>query len=279
MRKDAMEKPAGKPKILAANEPPPFQVLNPRGSGAGLIICDHSSNLVPHSLKGLGLEKAELNRHIGWDIGTEDIGRHLSAALDMPAVLAGYSRLVVDLNRAPDHSECIIELSDHTKIPANTGLSKTARERRLREIFWPYQKQIGKRVDRFVKKGQTPLLLAIHSFTPEMDDVKRHWHIAILWNRQEEIARKLIAEIRKNNPGLLVGENEPYSLKNERFEGSTIWRHAEKRDLPYVFVEFRQDLVDTGEKAAQWSDLFIQALKVVLENPPLVDEKKKPRKK
>jgi predicted N-formylglutamate amidohydrolase len=275
-----MAKPAAKQKkILAASEPPSYQVLNPRGSGVGLIICDHSSNLVPRSLKGLGLEKSQLSRHIGWDIGTEDIGRYMSKALDMPLVLAGYSRLVVDLNRAPDHRECIIENSDHTKIPANIGLSKAAREKRLKEIFWPYQKQVGKQVDRFVKKKQTPLLLAVHSFTPEMNQVRRHWHIAVLWNRQEKIARKLIAEIRKNNPGILVGENEPYSLKNERFEGSTMWRHAEKRDLPYVFVEFRQDLVDTREKAAHWGDLFIQALKIVLENPSVPEGKRKPRKK
>jgi predicted N-formylglutamate amidohydrolase len=265
-----MKKPVGKEKtkILAANEPAPFKVINPKGCGAGLIICDHSSKRVPRSLGGLALKKSDLGRHIGWDIGTEDIGRYLSKALDMPAVLAGYSRLVVDLNRAPDHRECMVEESDHTQIPANAGLSNAARELRLKEIFWPYHNQIARQVDRFVKKRQTPLLLAIHSFTPEMDNVKRPWHIAVLWNKQEKIAKKLIAAIRKNNPGFLVGENEPYTLKNERFKGSTIWRHAEERDLPYVFVEFRQDLVDTKEKAVQWADIFIQALQPVFESLP-----------
>jgi len=252
-------------KILAAGEPPPFQVLNPRGGGAGLIICDHSSNLVPRSLKGLGLNTSDLSRHIGWDIGTEDIGRRLSKILDMPAVLAGYSRLVVDLNRAPHHCECVPEASDGTVITANVGISKQARERRLREIFWPYQKQVGRQVDRFVRKKRTPLLLAIHSFTPELNEVKRPWHIAVLWNKQEKIAKRLIEEIRRKYPGLLVGGNEPYTLKNERFSGSTLCRHAEERNLPYVFVEFRQDLVDTREKAVQWADMFIIALKPVLE--------------
>jgi len=261
-----MKKPAKKLKILAANEPPPFKVINRRGNGAGLIICDHSSKRVPRSLKGLGIKKSDLNRHIGWDIGTENIGRRMSKALDMPAVLACYSRLVVDLNRAPDHSECIIGESDHTKIPANARLSKKARARRIKEIFWPYQKQLGRQVGCIIKKGQVPLLLAIHSFTPEMNGVERPWHIAILWNKQKKIARKLVAEIRNNHPALLVGENEPYTLKDQRFSGSTIWRHAEKRGLPYVFVEFRQDLVDTKEKAVQWADIFMQALAPVLES-------------
>jgi predicted N-formylglutamate amidohydrolase len=191
-------------------------------------------------------------------------------------VLAGYSRLVVDLNRAPDHSECMVEESDHTRIPANASLSKEAKAQRLKEIFWPYHNQIARQVDRFVKKGRTPLLLAVHSFTPEMDRVKRPWHIAVLWNKQEKTARKLIAEIKKNNPRLKVGENEPYTLKNERFRGSTIWRHAEERNLPYVFVEFRQDLVDTKEKAIQWAEMFIRALQPVFEGLAI---KTPPRKK
>lgn len=238
-----------------------------QGRGEGLIVCDHSSNRIPRSLKMLGLKKSDINRHIGWDIGTEDIGRRLSKALDMPIVLAGYSRLVVDLNRAPHHRECIPEVSDHTVITANAGLSKGEKEQRLKEIFWPYQKQIGKQVDRFVKKKRTPLLLSIHSFTPEMDEIKRPWHISILWNNQEKTAKRLIAEIRQRHPNLLVGGNEPYTLKNERFKGSTIYRHALQRGLPYVVVEFRQDLVDTRESAAQWADIFLQALKPVLESP------------
>lgn len=251
-------------KILAAGDPAPFQLFNERGQGLGLIICDHSGNRVPRALKGLGLAKSELNRHIGWDIGTEDIGRYFSKALDMPAILAVYSRLVVDLNRAPHHPECIPAVSDHTEIPANAGLSKRDKEQRLKELFRPYQEQIGKQVDRFIKKKKTPLILSIHSFTPELDGKKRPWHIAILWNKQEKLAKQLIAEVRRKHPGLLVGSNEPYTLKDGRFVGSTMYRHAEQNGLPYVFVEFRQDLVDTKEKAQYWAELFLQVLKPVI---------------
>ena len=261
-------------RILSSGEPKPFQVINQKGNGMGLIICDHASNRVPHSLKGLGLKKTDLARHIGWDIGSEDIGRYLSKTLGMTAVIATYSRLVVDLNRAPSHDEAVIETSDHTEIPGNTGLSKKAREQRIKEIFWPHHDQITKQVDRLVKKGQPPLLLSIHSFTPEMDNVKRPWHISFLWNQQEKIAKRLISEIRRNHPEVLIGENEPYTLKSDRFTGSTIHRHAEERGLPYVFVEFRQDLVDTKEKAIYWADIFIQALKPVLGDQAIVQGKK-----
>ena len=266
--------------VLAPDEPKPVRVENPQGRGLGLIICDHAGNRVPRALKDMGLEKATLKKHIAWDIGAEDISRHMSKALDMPAVLAVYSRLVADMNRAPDYHECMAEVSDRIKIPANAALSKEAKELRLKEVHRPYQNRIGKLVEGFVKKGRTPVLVAVHSFTPEMDGVRRPWHISILWNKEEKIAKQVVRALRRNHPDLLVGENEPYSLLDERFAGSTICRHAEERNLPYVFVEFRQDLVDTREKAVRWADIFLQALQPVLEGQEIFrDRKIKPFKK
>ena len=267
-------------KIISAAEPPSFRIENLQGRGIGVIVCDHASNRIPRGLKDMGLKKNLLKKHIGWDIGAEEASLHISRALDMPVILAEYSRLVTDLNRAPHHAECMAETSDHIKIPANAALSKKDRERRLKEIYWPYQNKIGKLLDRFVSKRQVPLLLAIHSFTPEMDGAKRPWHVSLLWNREEKIAKQVVKAIRKNHPDLLVGENQPYTLSGERFTGSTVWRHAEERGLPYVFVEFRQDLVDTKAKAVYWAEIFLQALRPVLESPETyMGRKIKPYKK
>ncbi len=271
---------ASRGRVLSAGEPPSFRVENLKGRGVGLILCDHASSRVPRSLKDMGLKKNILKKHIGWDIGAEDASLHISRALDMPAVLAQYSRLVIDLNRAPHHAECMVETSDRIKIPANAVLSKKDRERRLKEIYWPYQNKIGKLLDGFVKKRQVPIILAIHSFTPEMEGVRRPWQISVMWKNEEKIAKQLVRGIRSNHPDVLVGENQPYTLFGERFAGSTIWRHAEERNLPYVFVEFRQDLVDTKQKAAYWADIFLQALQPVLENSETFAGRKiKPSKK
>ncbi len=251
-------------KVLMAGEAAPYRIMNAKGHTAGLIICDHASKKIPRGLKGLGIKASEVSRHIGWDIGAAEVTRCLSRKLDMPAILAGYSRLVIDVNRAPDHDEAMPEVSDKTLIKGNIGLTKKARDQRLKEIFWPYQKEIGRQIDRMVKKKTPPLLLAIHSFTPEMGGVKRPWHISILWNKEAVLAKKVMKAIQKKHPQFLVGGNEPYTLKDHRFIGSTIWRHGEERNLPYVFVEFRQDLIDTKEKAAYWADVLIDALGVVL---------------
>ena len=257
-KKTGVKKPA---RILSSGELSPFRVENVKGKGVGLVVCDHASHRVPRALKDMGLKKNILKKHIGWDIGAEDASLHISRALDMPVILAHYSRLVADLNRAPHHAECMVEISDHIKIPANDALTGKDREKRLKEIYWPYQNRIGKLLDRSIRKKQVPVLLAIHSFTPEMDGVKRPWHISLLWNREEKIARQVVRQIRKNHPDLLVGRTGLCAVRRTcRVSGSTIWRHAETRGLPYIFVEFRQDLVDTKEKAAHWAEIFLQAL-------------------
>lgn len=268
--KPATPAPAALPdQLIGKGEPPAYRVENAKGQGKCVIVCDHASNLVPQSLSSLGLSKPELQRHIAWDPGTEEIGRKLGQKLDAPVVLASYSRLVVDLNRGHDHPDCMREVSDHTRIPGNKDLDPTQKKQRLAEFFWPYHKAIDAQVQRYLVKGVAPVLISVHSFTPKMDGFKRPWHIGVLWNKEEGIALQLVENLRKNNPELRIGENEPYSLKSENFTKNTVSTHAESRGLPYVIVEFRQDLVGTKAKAEKWAGIFLGALAPILKSPGL----------
>lgn len=262
-------------RLLSAAEPRPVRVENAKGKGRCVIVCDHASNRVPKSLDGLGLKKADLQKHIAWDPGTEDIGRHVSKALDAPAVFASYSRLVVDLNRGHDSPECMREVSDHVAVPGNKGLTARDKKQRLDEIFWPYHAEVTRQIRRFTAKGVAPVLISIHSFTPVMDGFRRPWHIGVLWNREEKLAQKLVKELRRNNPGLVIGENEPYSLKAVNVTKNTISTHAESKGLPYVILEFRQDLVDTPRKAEKWAKIFLESLQPILDDEALY----KPRRR
>ena len=267
------KKPAG---ILSKGEAPAVRVENPSGKGRYVIVCDHASNRVPKSLRNLGLAKADLKKHIAWDPGTLDIGLYLSGRLDAACVVAGYSRLVVDLNRGHDHKECMRDVSDHVRIPGNAGLTAAQRRQRLDEFFHPYHAEIAKALKRFTAKGVAPVLISIHSFTPEMDGFRRPWHIGVLWNRQERLARGLVKALRRNNPDLVIGENEPYSLKAANFLKNTISTHAESKGLPYIIVEFRQDLVDTKKKALKWAEIFRESLLPALSEPGLHALRRRP---
>jgi len=68
--------------LLAADEPPPVTVHNAGGSSPFLLIADHAGNLIPRSLRRLGLQPAELEQHIAWDIGIAGLARYLAHELD-----------------------------------------------------------------------------------------------------------------------------------------------------------------------------------------------------
>lgn len=269
-----VRKPAAKPapaaprklpaRLLGRGEPAPYRIENPRGKAPILIVCDHASNRVPAALDNVGLSRAELAKHIAWDPGTEDIGRYMSEKLDATAFFATYSRIVVDVNRGENSPECMREVSDHIHVPGNKNLSAAEKRQRLDEIFWPYHRALAAQIKTYRKKGIVPLIVSLHSFTPEMDGYKRPWEIGVLWNKEETIARRLVESLCAQNPGMVVGENEPYTLKQASLSKNTIKTHAEDAGLPYVIVEFRQDLVGKKRDALKWGRIFIEALAPIL---------------
>ena len=87
--------------LLGDDDPPSFEVINRDGETPLLLVCDHASQEVPRVLDKLGMGDDALERHIAYDIGAAEVSRRLSAMLDAPCVLAGYSRLLIDLNRPP----------------------------------------------------------------------------------------------------------------------------------------------------------------------------------
>ncbi|MBO6783423.1 MAG: N-formylglutamate amidohydrolase [Alphaproteobacteria bacterium] len=250
--------------LLGPDEPAAFEVINGQAGGRVLLLCDHASNRVPAALDGLGLSEIELARHIGWDIGAEDVTRRLADALDAPAVIAGYSRLVIDCNRDLDHPQLILPESDGTPVPANIGLSEDGRAARIGSLFDPYHAAIEAELAR-LKQGlppeQAPVLLSIHSFTPIMDGQERPWEIGILWNRDPRLPEPLIARLRENTD-LTVGDNEPYSARLGY--GYTLERHGDGAGFANALIEIRQDLIDTHHGAEAWTGILLAAFRDVL---------------
>src|SRR5215510_3005391 len=128
--------------LLAADEPPPFELINAAGRAPVMLCCDHASRLIPRRLSQLGLQGEDLTRHIAWDIGAADIARHMSKVLDAPAVLCGYSRLVVDCNRLVQDPTLMPGRSDGTVVPGNAALTEVERSARLAAIYVPYHRAI-----------------------------------------------------------------------------------------------------------------------------------------
>jgi predicted N-formylglutamate amidohydrolase len=243
--------------LLAADEPAPVAVSNPDGKSPFLLVADHSGNAIPRSLGSLGVSEAERERHIGWDIGIAGVGQLLADALDAPFIRQTYSRLVIDCNRPPGTPTSIPDISEHTPIPGNAGLSEANRETRAREIFWPYHDRIEAELDRRRQAGRKAVLISLHSFTPVFKGVARPWHAAVLYNRDPRLANRLKTLLNAEKE-FTIGDNAPYAVTDAT--DYTIPVHAERRGLDHVLIEIRQDLIAGQNGQRDWSERLARLL-------------------
>jgi len=238
----------GKP-LIGPDDPPPFVVLHEHGEAPALIVCDHASRAFPNGLNRLGLPELPSWQHIAWDIGAGELARGISNALDAPAVLAGYSRLVVDCNRHPDDPDAFRQESDSWVIPGNQSLTEADRRARFAYLFDPYHEAIAAMLGGFRARGIAPLFVSVHTFTPVMAEQQRPWHVGVLWDKDEANARRLMAGLRAIE-GLVVGDNEPYSGKHP--SDYTVEQHAELAGLPHICIEVRQDQLESPAGTERW---------------------------
>ena len=253
--------------MIGPDDPPPYTIVNEQGSANLLLVGDHVSNTIPQQLNNLGLAAAALEQHIAYDIGTRKLINHLVDHLDAAAVLAGYSRLVVDLNRSLSDPSLMPEVSDNTVIPGNQAMTREHRNQRIHSFFTPYRQAVDQMIHNLRGRGITPALIAIHSFTPEMAGFARPWHCGVLWDKDPRIPVPLMRKLRAHPQGFNIGDNEPYSGKHPA--DYTIDHHAEAAGLPHVSIEIRQDLVDSEEGAERWATILHEALADILADPGL----------
>lgn len=251
--------------LLGADDPAPVQEVNQGGTAPVLLTCDHASRAIPRALDELGLDESALARHIAWDIGAAEVTRRLARSLDAPAILAGFSRLVIDLNRQPGSESSAPEVSDGVAIPGNRDLDPAALARRQQSIFEPYHAAVTRRLDAMLAAGRAPVVLAMHSFTPVMAGFERPWEIGILWNWDARLPAPLIARLRA--VGLTVGDNEPYSGRG--VHGYSQQAHIDARGLAGALIEIRQDLIDTHKGVEKWAGLLHDVLAELLHDPAL----------
>jgi predicted N-formylglutamate amidohydrolase len=248
--------------VLESGEVAPVEVFHAGIRSDFVIVCDHAGQALPRSLGSLGLSTAELRTHIGWDIGAEAVARKLTVLLEAELVIQRYSRLVIDCNRPLDASDSITKKSGGIPIPGNQGLTPSEATERARTVFQPYHDQIRRTLDARASRGQASLLIAMHTFTPELFGAKRPWHTGVLYHRDTRMAHPLLSLLRQE-PGLVVGDNEPYAA-GELTDFSII-EHGERRGLPYVEIEIRQDLVSDDAGQAEWAERFARLLRRVSE--------------
>lgn len=239
-----------KDSLFGASDPAAVEIINPEGRSPFLLLGDHAGNAIPEMLGDLGVGAADRLRHIAWDIGVSDLGQDLAGRLDAVFVRQHYSRLVIDCNRDPDTPGAIPEVSDGASIPGNRSLTPEQKQARIAAIHHPYHAAVAAEIVRRLSVGLKTVLVSLHSFTPRMDGFQRPWHAGVLFDgRNDAFAWALLARLQAE-PGLHVGENEPYRMNTV---DHTVPLHAFGAGLAYAELEIRQDLLGDVDGVALWA--------------------------
>jgi predicted N-formylglutamate amidohydrolase len=226
--------------------PPAVTALNEGGASRFVLLCEHASNFIPEEYAALGLPAAELERHIAYDIGAANLARRLSVLLDAPLFLAGYSRLLIDLNRPWRAPSSIPEISEATVIPGNIGIDAAERARRQAAWFTPFHD----RVAAFLETRPGAVVIGVHSFTPVYLGEARPWHAGILYGAATRFGTTLVRALAED-PALVIGENEPYRIDPDY--DYTVPVHGDAVGREAVLLEVRQDLLGDDAGCEAWA--------------------------
>lgn len=249
-----------RPPLLEEGDPSPVEVINPGGCSDYVLVCEHAGQAIPRRLGDLGLPPGEIDRHIGWDIGAEAVARGLSQKLDAPLVLQRYSRLVIDCNRPFDAPDCMPPVSDGTAVPANASLAPEPRRERWRMIHLPFHDRIAKTIDQRLEDGGAVRLVAVHSYTPckRISDGERPWLLSLLHGPDVRLAKALAAGLGAETARAInLTFNAPYVVSHQ--SDYTLPVHGERRGLPNVLLEIRQDQIADADGQRRWTDLLAEA--------------------
>lgn len=228
----------------------PFEAIEGDRRKGLVIIADHAGRELPEEYGDLGLPASEFDRHIAYDIGVEQVTRELAALTGAPAVMARFSRLLIDANRGEDDPTLIRQLYDGTIVPANYPMDEAERTRRLDRYYRPYHDAVGSMVASVAAEtGAAPFVFSIHSFTPAMQGRERPWHAGVLWDSDDRAPQALLAMLAAEGD-LVVGDNEPY---DGALRGDTMFRHCIVNGYAHALLEIRQDLIRDDAGAAAWA--------------------------
>ncbi len=237
-----------------------YRIIGQERPERWLVTCDHASNRVPLDVAGgdLGIDPADMARHIAYDVGAAGLAVALAERLDCPAILSDFSRLVIDPNRGEDDPTLVMRLYDGTIIPANRSVDGVEAERRLAMLYRPYHDAYA----ALAARQQDTVIVAVHSFTPCLRGRSpRPWDVGVLYSHLDARLSLPLIEGLRALPGLCVGDNEPYA---GHLPGDAIDRHGLQRGRLNTLIELRNDLIGDDVTQTAWAARLAPVLEEAL---------------
>ena len=210
-----------------------YEFLPGSTDAPAFLTCEHASNRFVDAFQLEGDDARLAITHWAFDPGAEEITRDLAQALDAPAVLARFSRLIVDPNRPLDAPTLFRDIADNLPILFNLELDDDERRTRIDRFYTPYHEAIGRELAR----SRAPIVFPIHTFTDDYQGERRSMEVGVLFDEEEALAEELRAALAA--AGFVVAMNEPWSGKDGLIYSAD--RHARRHGRKALEIEARQD--------------------------------------
>jgi predicted N-formylglutamate amidohydrolase len=198
-----------------------------------LLSCEHASAIMPAGWELPQQDHWLAGTHWSCDLGAAELTRELAERTGAGAVLARFTRLLIDPNRPLDSPTLFRDRAEGRAIAFNRAVDAAERERRTR--YWRgYHRALGE----LFTVSRAPLALSLHSFTPVYEGSPRQVEIGVLFDREEDLAKELFSRLTR--AGFDARLNEPYSGKEGLIY--SIHSHAFEHGRRALELEVRQDL-------------------------------------
>tara|TARA_R110002049_G_scaffold114889_3_gene266359 strand:+ start:5907 stop:6596 length:690 start_codon:yes stop_codon:yes gene_type:complete len=225
-----------------------------------VLTCEHGGNSIPKDYKTYftGYE-AILNSHRGYDLGTLNLFESLKPLADS-SFSSDVSRLLIELNRSLHHPNLF---SEFTK-----SISKSDKESLINSHYLVYRNAVENTISNWISKNETVLHLSIHSFTPILNNEKRHCDIGLLYD-SKKINEKIFCtsfkkEIRAIDPTLEVRYNYPYLGRADGF--TTYLRKQFKQNYLGIEIEVNQKYSENNKMDNQIKNVLSKSIKSLLKS-------------
>jgi len=222
-----------------------------------IVTCEHGGNSIPQEHLALfqGMKKL-LASHKSFDSGALDLARQIADTLGAHLYYATTSRLLIDLNRSPGHPKLFSEITGK--------LHKKEKQQLLEHYYYPYRNKIESFIASRINKGITILHIAVHSFTPVLNGVKRRASVGLLYDPSRKGEKELSLRMQKTLtitlPRLVVRRNYPYLGRTDGL--ITYFRKHFPRER-YLGIELEINQKHPQGDTIKWESLQREILKAV----------------
>lgn len=206
-----------------------------------LLTCEHGGNVIPREYASL-FKNSEivLNSHRGYDPGALDLFHRLEDLADF-SYFSTTSRLLVELNRSPEHPRLF---SEYTR-----SLSKMQKQRLMQEHYFPYRDVVEQRISREIGRGEKLLHISVHTFTPILGGKIRNADIGILFDPakavEKDFARIWKFNLSKEAPAMKLRFNYPYLGRADGF--TTYLRKKNPKNYLGIELEVNQSFCENNK--------------------------------